>query len=140
MLRITDSIAVDESELAFSFVRSPGPGGQNVNKVATACQLRFDAAACASLPEEVKRRLRALAGKRMTTSGELILVARRHRTQGQNRQDAVERLIALVRAAATLPKKRRPTRPTAASRQRRLQSKLRRGQVKRLRRHTQEEQ
>jgi ribosome-associated protein len=139
MLRITDGILIDESELGFRFVRSPGPGGQNVNKVATACQLRFDVAGCASLSEDVKRRLRALAGKRMTSAGELVLVARRHRTQPQNRQDAVERLISLLRAAAVPPKKRRPTRPTAASRQRRLEAKRDRGAVKRLRRSPNDE-
>jgi ribosome-associated protein len=139
VLRITDAIAVDESELSFSFVRSPGPGGQNVNKVATACQLRFDAVASRSLPQEVKQRLRGIAGKRMTAAGELIVIARRHRTQSQNRRDAVERLVALLRAAATIPKKRRPTRPTAASRQRRLQGKILRSKVKRLRGNARED-
>lgn len=134
MIQITRSISIDESELSMSFVRSPGPGGQNVNKVATACQLRFDVANSPSLPEQVKLRLRALAGRRMTVGGELVITARRYRTQARNTADAIDRLTALVRAAAVGPKKRRPTRPTAASRRRRLEDKQRRGQVKRLRR------
>ncbi|NQU76371.1 MAG: aminoacyl-tRNA hydrolase [Planctomycetes bacterium] len=139
MIRVTGAITIDESELAFSFVRSPGPGGQNVNKVATACQLRFDVAGSNSLPADVKRRLRALAGSRMTASGELVLIARRYRTQLRNRTDAVERLTAMLRSAATAPKHRRPTRPTGASIRRRLQAKLRRGQTKRLRKPPTEE-
>ena len=134
MIQITRSISIDESELSMSFVRSPGPGGQNVNKVATACQLRFDVANSPSLPEQVKLRLRALAGRRMTVGGELVITARRYRTQARNTADAIDRLTALGRAAAVGPKKRRPTRPTAASRRRRLEDKQRRGQVKRLRR------
>ena len=134
MIQITRSISIDESELSMSFVRSPGPGGQNVNKVATACQLRFDVANSPSLPEQVKLRLRALAGRRMTVGGELVITARRYRTQARNTADAIDRLTALVRAAAVGPKKRRPTRPTTASRRRRLEDKQRRGQVKRLRR------
>ena len=139
MLRITHSISLDESELSFRFVRSPGPGGQNVNKVATACQLRFDAAGSPSLPAELKHRLAAVAGRRLTTAGELVITASRHRSQVQNRTDAVERLVELLRRAAHRPRPRRPSAPTAASRRRRLESKRRRGQVKRLRTPPQDE-
>jgi len=133
MIRVTRSIQLDESELELSFIRSPGPGGQNVNKVATACQLRFDVAASKSLPDPVKKRLRVIAGRRMTESGVLILNARRYRTQIRNRNEAVSRLVDLIRRAATPPPKRKPTRPTAASKRRRLDAKKRRGLTKRLR-------
>jgi ribosome-associated protein len=133
MIRITGSIAVDESEIAESFVRSAGPGGQNVNKLATAVQLRFDVRRSPSLPPDVKARLERLAGRRLTTEGVLVITAQRHRTQERNREDARDRLIDLIRRAAVPPVPRRPTRPTAASRKRRLESKQRRSKIKRLR-------
>ncbi len=134
MIRVTHSISLDDSELSLTFVRSPGPGGQNVNKVASACQLRFNVATSPSLAEDVKRRLNALAGSRMTDEGVLIVSARRYRTQNRNRDDAFERLIEMIRQAATPPVKRRATRPTLASKRRRLDGKKRRGQTKQLRR------
>jgi ribosome-associated protein len=133
MLVITNTIGLDESELDLHFVRSPGPGGQNVNKVATACQLRFDVANSPSLPAVVKSRLKAIAGRRLTAAGELVITANRYRSQVQNRADAIERLVELIRRAATPPKPRRATKPTKASKRRRLESKRRRGEVKRLR-------
>ena len=133
MIPITDRISLDDDELQFEFVRASGPGGQNVNKVATAAQLRFDVTGSPSLPATVKTRLRRLAGRRMTGEGVLVIDARRHRTQKANREDAVDRLVDLIRRAARRPKKRVPTRPTAASRKRRLDAKKRRGQSKRLR-------
>ena len=134
MIRITDAIAIDESEIREDFVRSSGPGGQNVNKVATAVQLRFDVAKCPSLPDDVRRRLTRLAGKRITAGGVLIVEARRFRTQERNRRDALERLVKLIGRAARKPKARRRTSPTLASRQRRLEAKRRQSQAKRLRR------
>jgi len=138
MIRITEDITIDEREIQETFVRASGPGGQNVNKVATAVQLRFDAAGSPSLPDDVRRRLTAVAGKRMTDAGILIIQARRFRTQEQNRQDALERLIHLIREAALPPKPRRKTVPTAASRERRLDSKRRRSQTKKVRHETPE--
>jgi ribosome-associated protein len=134
MIHITGSLAIDESELHEEFVRSAGPGGQNVNKVATAVQLRFNIQTSPSLPEEVRLRLRRLAGARVTADGVLIITAQRFRTQAQNREDALTQLIALLRAAAVRPKPRHATRPTLASKQRRLESKRRQGQRKGLRR------
>ncbi len=134
MLRITSRIAIDEGEILFQFVRASGPGGQNVNKVATAAQLRFDAASSPSLPEDVRSRLLRLAGRRATADGVLIIDARRFRTQERNRQDALDRLTALIQRAAVPPVPRKPTRPTAASKRRRLEDKRQRAQSKRLRR------
>ncbi len=133
MIRITHTISIDEGEIGFDFVRSSGPGGQNVNKVATAAQLRFDVAATQSFSDEVKHRLAKLAGRRMTDDGILIIDARRYRTQSKNRDDAMDRFVELIRTAAVRPKKRKPTRPTRASKERRLKGKKQRSETKRLR-------
>ena len=133
MIPVTERIRLAESELSFSFIRSSGPGGQNVNKVATAVQLRFNAAGSPSLPERVKARLVKIAGRRLTSEGILIIEARRFRTRERNRADALERLVALIRKAAKTEKKRRPTRPTKAAKQARLDEKNRRGKIKKLR-------
>ncbi len=134
MIYITPSIAIREDEIQEHFIRAPGPGGQNVNKVATAVQLRFDVAGSSALPDDVRARLARLAGRRMTQDGTLIIQARRFRTQERNRQDAMEQLIRLIRQAARSPKPRHKTRPTPASRQRRLEAKRRRSETKRQRR------
>jgi ribosome-associated protein len=134
MIRVTDNIALDESEIIESFVRSSGPGGQNVNKVATAVQLRFDARRSPSLPESVRAQLEKLAGGRLTKDGVVVIFADRFRTQERNRADALARLLSLIRRANETPKPRRPTKPTAASKERRLKGKSERGDVKRLRR------
>jgi len=139
MLRITASIAIDERELQIDFVRASGPGGQNVNKVSTAAQLRFDAAHSPSLPDDVKSRLITLAGSRITSQGVLVIEARRYRTQEQNRADALDRLTGLLQQAAKRPVARTVTRPSAASRAARLKAKKLRGEVKRLRRFPHDE-
>ena len=136
MIYITRNIALDESEIQIEFTRASGPGGQNVNKVATAARLRFDVRHSPSLPDDVRQRLIRLAGQRVTADGVLVIEARRFRTQERNRQDALDRLVALIRQAAAKPKRRRKTQPTLASRQRRLEGKRRRSQIKRLRRPT----
>jgi ribosome-associated protein len=133
MVRITDDIAIDEREIEESFIRAAGPGGQNVNKLASAVQLRFNVRHSASLPAQVQVRLERLAGRRLTQEGVLIITARRHRTQERNRQDALERLVDLIRRAALPPTPRRPTKPTAGAKRRRLQAKKQRAAVKRLR-------
>lgn len=133
MLEVTPTILIDESELHEEFVRASGPGGQNVNKVASAVQLRFDIAASAALPEGVKRRLIALAGNRVTDAGVLLIEASQERSQLQNRERARAQLTELIRQAAIKPKVRRKTRPTLASQQRRREQKAQRGQIKQLR-------
>ncbi len=133
MIRITNAIAIDERELEERFIRASGPGGQNVNKLASAVQLRFDVRRSPNLPGDVRARLERLAGKRLTREGVLVISAQRHRTQERNRQDALDRLIELIRRAAVAPIPRRATRPTLGSRERRLQSKKRRSSIKGLR-------
>jgi ribosome-associated protein len=133
MIRVTPRIALDESEIEEHYIRASGPGGQNVNKVATAVQLRFAAAISPALDEGVRRRLAVLAGRRMTRDGVLIITAERFRTRERNRADALARLLDLIRRAAIVPKTRRATRPSAASRERRLATKAARGRTKRLR-------
>ena len=134
MIRITDRISIDETELAESFIRASGPGGQNVNKLASAVQLRFDVRHSPSLPHDVRMRLERLAGHRLTRDGVLVITAQRFRTQERNRQDALDRLIELAQRAAIAPIPRRPTRPTRASKERRIETKTRRATVKGLRR------
>jgi ribosome-associated protein len=133
MIPVTPKIALDENELEERFIRSPGPGGQNVNKLSTAVQLRFDVARSPSLPDDVRRRLVRIAGRRISTEGILTIEAHRFRARERNRQDAVARLVDLVRLAAHQPKPRKPTRPTIASKERRLASKRQRSMVKRHR-------
>jgi ribosome-associated protein len=129
-LEITPAIVIDDAELEERFVRASGPGGQNVNKVSTAVQLRFDPSRSPALTDEVRERLRALAGSRMTNEGVLVIDARSHRTQSQNRDDARERLADLIRRSLVRPKRRKKTRPGLAAKQRRIDTKKRRGAIK----------
>jgi len=132
-LRVTPGVEIPDSDLEFRFVRASGPGGQNVNKVSSAVQLRFDLAGSRALAERVKTRLRTLAGQRLNEDGSVLIIARRHRTQDQNRRDALERLSDLIERALIEPKARHATRPTRAAKERRLQSKRKHQRVKRLR-------
>jgi ribosome-associated protein len=133
MIRVTPHISIDERELEERFIRASGPGGQNVNKLSSAVQLRFDVRNSPSLPDDVRARLERLAGRRLTREGVLVIIAQRHRTQERNRADALERLIELIERAAVAPVPRRPTKPTKGSRERRLESKRRRASIKGLR-------
>jgi ribosome-associated protein len=134
MIRITPGISIDEREIEESFVRASGPGGQNVNKLATAVQLRFNVSTSSSLPDDVRARLERLSGSRLMRDGYLVITAQRHRTQGRNRQDALDRLIDLIRRAAVAPRPRRPTKPTKAARERRVEAKKHRAGLKQMRR------
>jgi ribosome-associated protein len=133
MIRITDRISIEERELEERFVRASGPGGQNVNKLSSAVQLRFDVRRSPSLTPDVRLRLERMAGRRLTRDGVLVIMAQRHRTQERNRQDALDRLVALIKAASVAPTPRRPTKPTRGSKERRLATKKNRSSIKSLR-------
>ena len=134
MIYISDTITLDDNDIQLDFIRASGPGGQNVNKVSSAVQLRFDTAGCEALSDLIRQRLKKIAGKRMTADGTLIIKAQRYRSQEQNRQDAIDRLVAMITKAIEVPKLRRPTRPSKASNQRRLTAKRQRSDLKRHRR------
>ena len=134
LIPINGHLFLDDSEIEESFVRASGPGGQNVNKVSSAVQIRFDLSGSRSLPQDVRERLARLAGHRLTRDGVLVIIAQRYRTQERNRQDALDRLIALIRRAAVPPTPRRPTKPSRAAKERRLEAKARRAAVKQQRR------
>lgn len=138
-LHVTPEISIRDDEIKFEFVRSSGPGGQNVNKVATAVQLRFDARRTTSLPDDVRERLMKLAGRRLTDDGVIVIHARRKRTQGANRKDALDRLLELIRQAAKKPEPRRKTKPTRASVERRIGEKRQQSRIKRRRKPVQED-
>jgi ribosome-associated protein len=138
MIKITDQIAIDESEIEYDFVRASGPGGQHVNKAATAVQLRFDVASSSSLPKDVRQRLVRIAGNQISAEGVLIIEASRFRSQHRNRKDAMDRLVELIDRAARKPRVRRRTKPTRAAKERRLRAKRRRSEIKRMRQSSQE--
>ena len=133
MIKINDKISLNEDEISETFVRSSGPGGQNVNKLSTAVELRFDARASKNLPDDVSVRLQKLAGNRLTKDGVIVIEAQRHRTQDRNRADALEKLVALIKEATHVPKPRKKTKPTKAAKAQRVDKKVQRGQVKRMR-------
>ena len=133
MIQITDTFALNENEIQLEFIKATGPGGQNVNKVSSAVQLRFDAAGSSAISDDTYKRLKKIAGRRMTTAGIIVIKANRFRSQEQNRQDAVNRLVLMIQRAMETPKHRRPTKPTVVSKQRRLETKRHRSEIKRRR-------